>query len=68
MDNPKFKVGDEVFYYRWKHLGMSYPTKIIGIVDKKWYHLNQRYIVDAKEYPIVVKEKDLVRRKDVSNK
>lgn len=66
MKQPKYKPGDKVYHYRWKHTGKSWPETVISVVPKKWYHIQQRYVIT--DWPEnlatqIVKEKDLFPRK-----
>lgn len=61
----KYKVGDDVYHHKWKAIGVCWPATILGVVPRRWWHIQQRYLIN--DFPrshaaLIVKEKDLSPR------
>lgn len=45
VEMSKFKVGQEVYWYKWRGIGSGRVTKIVRIIPKRWWQ-RQRYQID----------------------
>lgn len=55
----KFQIGDTVLYYMFPNIRAlsAFDYKVIALYPKKWYHREQRYIIENGEYKrYIVKE------------